>query len=261
MQPIFNIERDRKNELRCFRYRNDKCLFQFHSQIEIYFVNEGEMEMFVGGKYQTLKAGDVSVALSYDTHMYKTPAASRSAVILIPTGLCEEFLQEIKGKRLKTPFITDPAVGEELRRYFEILRSEELSHVRKIGYLYIILGLIVEHIGLEDATEPIDTELASQVLFYISENYRSEVTPASVAEHFGYSQSYLSRYFKACFNITLGKYITIVKLKSAEKLMREGKNDITYCAMESGFSSMRTFYRAFHNEFGCSPKEYMERVL
>lgn len=259
MQPQFNIDRERKNYLFFRSYRNDSCLFQFHSQIEIYFVDEGEMEMFVSGKQRVLKAGELSVALSYDTHAYKTPSASRSSVLLIPPHLCEEFAVAVKGKRLVTPFITDPAVYERLKHYWRACQDENIGRIRQLGYLYVILGIITEAVGLEDAGVPNDTDLASRLLFYITENYRNDITPASAAEHFGYSQSYLSRYFKSCFGITLGNYIRVVKLKNAVMLMHEGKHDITYCALESGFSSIRTFYRTFHNEFGCSPKEYLEQ--
>ena len=106
-QPKFNIERERNNHLFFKTYRNDKCLFQFHSQIEIYFVDEGEMEMLVGGKARTLHAGELSLALSYDTHAYKTPTFSRSSALLIPAHLCEDFLVLTKGKKLVSPFITD----------------------------------------------------------------------------------------------------------------------------------------------------------
>jgi xylan 1,4-beta-xylosidase len=97
-------------------------------------------------------------------------------------------------------------------------------------------------------------------LFYKS--YKNDKTilqfHSQIAAHFGYSQSYISRYFKSCFNITLIKYLTIIKLQNAIMLMREGKHSATYCSLESGFSSMRTFYRAFYNEFGCSPGEFLK---
>ena len=96
------------------------------------------------------------------------------------------------------------------------------------------------------------------MLFFVGEKFRTDITPASVAQEFGYSQAYISRYFKACFGITLGAYLTVLRIKNALLMMREGKYEITRCAMESGFKSMRTFYRAFHEEFGCSPKEYMD---
>jgi AraC-like DNA-binding protein len=42
--------------------------------------------------------------------------------------------------------------------------------------------------------------------------------------------------------------------------MNEQKHSITHCAMESGFNSMRTFYRAFREEFGCSPGDYLDSL-
>ncbi len=258
MRARFNIERERDNHLFYKSYQNDKCLFQFHSQIEIYFVDKGEMEMLVGGKSQTLHAGEISVALSYDTHAYKTPTSSASSALLIPSHLCEDFATATKGRRLVSPFITDPEVCRTIKRYYEELKLETSSRLKQLGYVYLILGCILENKELEDANTPLDTDLSSKILFFLTENYKNDITPVSVANHLGYSQSYISRYFKSCFGITLGKYLTVVKLKNAIMLMHEGKKDITYCALESGFTSMRTFYRAFHSEFGCSPKEYME---
>ncbi len=260
MQPRFNIERDRKNELFLRSYRNDFCLFQFHSQIELYFIDEGEMEINVGGRQTLLGAGGISVALGYEPHVYRTPDASRSSVLLIPQYMCEEFVAATNGKRLEAPFITDPAVTAEIRRYYKALDGEGVGRIRQIGYIYTILGIILDNVRLVDEKAPIDTDLGSRMLFYINENYKSGITPASIASHFGYNQSYISRYFKACFGINLGKYLTVTRLKSALLMLGEGKQDITYCAMESGFSSMRTFYRAFRAEFGTSPKEHIAEL-
>ncbi|MBR5507809.1 MAG: helix-turn-helix domain-containing protein [Clostridia bacterium] len=42
--------------------------------------------------------------------------------------------------------------------------------------------------------------------------------------------------------------------------MQKKKYTITYCALESGFNSLRTFFRAFNKEFHMSPKEYMKHI-
>ena len=73
---------------------------------------------------------------------------------------------------------------------------------------------------------------------------------------FGYSKSYLSRFFKKHFGICLNRYINILKLRHYLLLMQEKKHTNTYCAFESGFDSMGTFYRVFKQEFNCSPGEY-----
>jgi len=228
MQPRFNIERERKNSLFYKNYKNDFCLFQFHSQIELYFVDGGEMEMLVDGKQRVLGEGELSVALSYSPHAYKTPVASQSSVLLIPPHMCEEFVMATKSKKLADPFITDKRVVSEIRNYCEKIKEEKGCRIKQLGYIYTVLGIIMESSSFIDVDEPIDSDLASRILFYISENFKEGITPSSIASHFGYNQSYVSRYFKACFNITLCKYLTAVRLRNAVLLLNEGKHDITY---------------------------------
>lgn len=260
MKARFNIERERTNKIFLRSYRNDYCLFQFHSQIELYFVDEGEMEMLVAGQSATLTAGDISVALGFDTHAYKTPNSSRSRVLLIPQYMAEQFTRATAGRRFESPFIRSGALADELRGYLTAIQNGGIGNVKQNGYIQLILGALLDNLTLVESDRLGDTELASRILFYIDENYMNRITPATVASHFGYNQSYISRYFKSSFGITLGEYINAVRLRSAARLIGEGRHDITYCAMESGFSSMRTFYRAFLAEFGTSPKEYLKDI-
>lgn len=259
MQLRFNVSREKQNKIAVTNYTNDHCLLQFHSQVEIYLVDEGEMEMLVNGKSKLLKAGEFSVSLSYEAHAYKTPKFSKSSFLQIPANLCEEYINLIKGKRLVSPFFSDPKMYAQIKAYHEALKEEGISRLRQLGYIYVILGMILEHGEFEEADKPINLDLATKILFYISENFKNDISPGSIAAHFGYNQCYVSRYFKTCCGISLVQYLTAVRLRNAILLMHENKHDITYCALESGFSSMRTFYRAFQREFQCSPKEYKLR--
>lgn len=260
MQPRFNIYREKTNMLTYKNHRNDFCNFQFHSQIEIYVVTEGEMIMLVDGNRKTLKAGEFSVALSYVGHDYKTPDTSRSFSIIIPTHLCEEFIEATNGQKLKSPFFDDKFLFDVLSKCHAVLQDPNATFIKKHGIINVILGLILERGEFIDSNSPANNELISKILFYLNEHFKTDISPISVAEHFGYSQSYISRYFKSCLGINLVKYITILRLRNALILMNEHGHDITFCAMESGFSSMRTFYRSFQNEFGCSPKVYIDKI-
>lgn len=257
MEIRFNVKREREHKLVVDSYQNDKCILQFHSPIEIYMVDEGEMELRVNGKTRLLQAGQLSVALSYDTHSYKTPMRSKSSILQIPPHLCEEFMASVQGKRLQDPFITDRKVYDQIRFYHAALQEPGISRLRQLGYVHVVLGLVLENASFEAADKPLDMDLVTRILFYTNENFQNDITPGSVARHFGYNQSYISRYFKACCGIPLVQYLTAVRLENAVTLLRENKHDITECAMESGFSSLRTFYRAFHNAYGCSPSEYL----
>ena len=229
----------------------------FHSQLEIYFVDDGEMEVWVNNNRSILKAGEMSVALSYDAHCYQTVSHSRSNFVIIPTYMCEEFISSFKGKRITNPFIRDKEAVKRIRECYDALKKDTSNRIKTLGLIYLMLGLITESINYESTTEPIDASLSSKLLFYINDNFKNDISLSSIASEFGYNSSYISRYFRSCFGIGINKYITTIRLKHAILLMNEKSNSITYCALESGFNSMRTFYRAFFEEFGCSPKEYI----
>lgn len=259
MHAEFGLKRESNDSLFYNEWKNDKGIFHFHSQIELYFVDEGEMDVTVGNLSKRLGAGEMSVALSFVSHGYATPQSSASGALIIPTRLCEEFVNKTKEKRVKNPFITDKPTVQKIRGYARELTREGINKIERDGYIYVILGILADALSFEKAKEPLDSALSSRVLLYINENFSTDLSLGKIAAHFGYSESYLSRYFKARFNVTFNKYLTLIRLKNAVMLMREGKNSITFCAFESGFTSMRNFYRAFYAEFGCTPKEYSRR--
>lgn len=257
MRAIFGINRERNNTLFYKEYTNDKGVFQFHSQIELYFIDDGEMEVTVNSHRQVLKKGEMYVALSYDAHACRTPVYSRSSAFIIPIYLCEEFIAATKDKRVTTPFICDPEVVHKIKSCIAEINRENINEIKLMGYIYVILGTVMDNICFESKQVPIDSQFSSKLLFYINENFKNDITLASLSATFGYNQAYISRHFKACFDTGINQYITMLRLKNALMLMHENKHNITYCAMESGFNSMRTFYRVFYNEFHCTPKEYL----
>ncbi len=260
MKAEFGIIREKNNKLFYKEYQNDKGVFHFHSQIELYFVEEGEMEIYVNNQGRIVEAGEMSVALSYDAHSYKTPTSSKSSVFIIPLHMCEEFIKSIEHKRVTNPFITDKEVVLKIKSLIQEVDIKSTNEIKTMGYIYLILGLIMENIGFETTQDLHQPDLSSKILLYINENFTKDISLATLASEFGYSESHLSRYFKSYFNISLNQYITVIRLKNALMLMHEKKNTLTYCAFESGFGSMRTFYRVFFNEFGCSPKEYLKKM-
>ena len=258
MQARFGIERERQNNLFYKSYQNDKGTFHFHSQIELYFVDEGEMEVTVNNRTGLLKEGEMSVALSFDAHAYKTPENSKSSVLIIPAFMCEEFISSIKHKRVTTPFILNKTAVKKIKDCILEITKEDINDIKLRGYIYVILGTVMENLCFETVSETLEPSLSAKLLFYINDNSKNDISLPSLSHHIGYSESYLSRHFKSCFNIGISQYITMVRLKSAIMLMHEKKGNITYCALESGFNSVRTFYRAFQNEFNCSLKEYFD---
>lgn len=261
MDAVFRVEREKQNFLFYKEYQNDRSVFGFHSQVELYIVDEGEMDITVNSYRKILKANQMCVVSSFDAHCYSTPKNSKSRVLIIPTYLCNEFMDNLKNQKISSPFICNESVVKEIKSYIVKLNDCKDNEIKKHGFIYVILGTVLENINLEPSSESLDSKLSTKLLTYVNNNFREDINLKTIASKFGYNQSYISRYFKSCFNVGFNQYLTTLRLKNALMLMHENEFKLTYCALESGFNSIRTFYRAFYNEFGCTPKEYIKKYL
>lgn len=262
MQAYFDVERERSNEL-YKRIINDnidgRSHFKFHSQIELYFVDEGEIDACINTERRVIKKDELAVALSYDPHLFRSLGESRSSILVIPADVCREFSLAVQNKRVKNPFICDRATVEEIRYYVELILSERENNVKLRGYLYVILGIVLENIFLEAKDNPVDNDLPTKILLYLNQHFKDDLSLDLLTETFGYSQSHISRSFKNCFGVGINEYVNFLRLRNALLLLKDEKNTHTFCALESGFNSVRTFYRAFKKEFGCAPQEYVSK--
>lgn len=258
MKRRFAVEREKNNQIYYKEYENDYCFPHFHSQIELYFVTDGEMEIMVNNHFRILKAGEAAISLSHDTHQYKTIGRSCSKVFIIPTHLARDFELLINKRRISQPFISHPESVNFINQCIEEINSGKLSELEIKGYIYLVLGVVYKNISFKPSMEAMQSDLSSKLLFYLDGNFKEDVTLTSLAHAMGYSAHYISRYFKSCFGISFKQYINLLRLRNAISLMLLKKHTITYCAFESGFGSIRTFYRTFINEFSKTPKEYLQ---
>ena len=149
---------------------------------------------------------------------------------------------------------------------FLVLKSKHVNEIKDgcnditlRGYLYVILGIVLDNVFLTETDSSFDAELSSALLIYLNQNFRKKITLNTLSNKFGYSKSYLSRFFKKNLGIGFNSYVNILRLRHYLLLMHEKKHTNTYCAFESGFDSMATFYRVFKQEFNCSPGEYFSK--
>ena len=261
MQATFHIKREQNGFFHIERY---KALgggnFHFHSHVELLWAEQGEAEVCVNEKRGVVAQGELAVVLGYEPHHFRSLREGTYTILFIPAFLCPEFSDAVRGRKAHSPFIKDPKAMARICDAIRVLREESPNAVEQTGHIHVILGTILKQIELEAVQVVPDGDLPSRILFYINEHYKEDLSTASLARTLGYSVSHLSKSFHALFHVGVQRYINTVRLKNAVMLMREKRMSITDCAMESGFPSLRTFYRVFEQEFGCSPKDYLKNV-
>ena len=101
-------------------------------------------------------------------------------------------------------------------------------------------------------------ELLDRVMAYIEEHLAEKITLDDIARQFFVSQSSISHLFKQKMGVSIYHYVTQRRLIFAKNLIAEGL-PLELLAMRVGFSDYSSFYRAFKQEYGTSPRQYRKR--
>lgn len=259
MQAEFILKREYQDDAYYVEYYPEVIEPNFHSPIEMWIMLEGSAEVWINGRRELLRKGEIIVAFSYDTHACRVlEKGSRMGTLILPLSCCGEFREEIKEKRAMDTVIRDEAVFETVHKSLLQMVKKDRSEMTRKGHLYVAFGMILDHLSMEARSEKVDLQLSARLMEYMQENFRREISLQSAASALGYHPGYISRYFKENFHISFGRYLTLLRLRESVLLMQAGKG-LSDCAFESGFGSLTTFHRCFQKEFQCTPKQYMKK--
>lgn len=101
-------------------------------------------------------------------------------------------------------------------------------------------------------------DIIQKSIDYIEENLKSEISAEFLAEMAGFSLFHYYRIFQKIVGIPVMQYMTRRKLLHAAYAISNGSKVID-TALLYGFKTNAGFYKAFMNEFNCSPLEYVNR--
>jgi YesN/AraC family two-component response regulator len=81
-----------------------------------------------------------------------------------------------------------------------------------------------------------------------------------MAERFGTSTSYLSRYFKQSVGVNFHRYLSNIRIDEAKKMLALTDKTITEIAQAVGFNNRNIFLRMFKKLEGLNPSEYRSLI-
>lgn len=96
---------------------------------------------------------------------------------------------------------------------------------------------------------------------YIEAHLQQNVTLADLSGASWYSPWYSYRLFCQWLNMTPSEYVRRLRLSKSALRLRDEKVKIIDVALDSGFSSVDGYQRAFYREFGCNPREYSQKPV
>lgn len=131
------------------------------------------------------------------------------------------------------------------------------ANVERIIALYEMFVHFGLHFGVKPPASADKTyEKIEQACLYIRDNCTQNITLDTVADYIGFSSCYFSRLFKQTTDYSFVDYLNLQRVKLAQLLLSDSTLNVTEISYQSGFKSISTFNRVFHQFKGCSPSEY-----
>ena len=131
------------------------------------------------------------------------------------------------------------------------------AHFKVRGALVLLLSDFISDIN---AHRP---ELArfEDVLSYIEENYRKNISVSELAKIMNISPMYFSNYFKSTFHISPKQYVLNKRLTESQRLLLESKMTVKEIAYSVGFENENYFSEFFSAKVGISALKFRNREL
>ncbi len=236
-------------------------MFQMHSHddYELYCFLNGSAKYYIEGNIYKLRLGDILLMKKAESHSLLIDK-------LIPY------------ERIVVNFNDDALIGKTAKKISSFLENRPLGKFNKYSFqkhkdknLVLYLNQLCECEDFEEkrlyltfilnalskeypssSNEIIDN--INDVLEYINENLFKELNLEDIAKRFYLSKNHLNRKFKKYTGSTIWNYIIIKRLVHSRTLIKSGEKP-TEVYLKCGFNDYGSFYKAYKQKYGISPKD------
>ncbi len=95
-----------------------------------------------------------------------------------------------------------------------------------------------------------------EMIRYLSENWKKNISLEKAASSHGYSKNHFNTLFKENFGMSFSRFFIKLKLHGAAMMISQ-RGSLMNIGKTLGYDSAQSFSKAFHKEFGLSPKQFL----
>ncbi|GAB2655179.1 helix-turn-helix transcriptional regulator [Vibrio panuliri] len=263
---MLNIHSSRSLVCRSYQGNAFFCPFHLHPELEIVFIEKGEIESFVGNQQQRLQTGEIQLIGANVPHSFKLDYQTHITLLskyIHFESSCLTALKQIAEFELLDDLLHQFSRGA-VYQLDEAMKTRYLAvfHMRGIERLLSILTWFVDLLKLPPIRYASDNYLlcdkSNRIMDFIMSNATEDLCLAQVASRLNMSTSTLSRSLKRSLGMSYVEFVNHTRINIACELLREGKSSITDVALNSGFKSSSQFNKVFKQMLKICPRKYRD---
>jgi len=236
-----------------------------HDNYELYYLLAGQRDYFIRNRTYRVEQGSFVFIEKEELHRTVdtgVPNHERVVINFAPSLLQDFPLRGFSGV-VKLP-VQEQYKGELLiQELLAEAKSDAPGRDIMMDALLRRLLLLVfraQPETQEPAAQPSPVhKTMSEIAAYVGTHYQDKLLLQDVAKQFFISPYYLSRKFKLCTGFGFAEYVQLVRIREAERLLRETDLKMIEVAEKSGIGPVSNFHKLFKRMNGCSPLQYRKR--
>ena len=246
--------------LKTVRTRSLAFIPHLHSQIELIYVISGSGEMTVEGQTHTLMPGEAALCWPNRVHSYAAlPCGSLYYMGIFDPAQLGRVGEEFSRVDCLSPFLSADRVHADVKMAMERLTDDgDMSPPLKRAYATIAAGRLIESMDTAPRRASDAPDALHNVLAYIDENLSGDISLDGMAHALYMNKYYISKLFSRHMGCNLHAYMNALRVNRAQGLLDDVAIGLEEIMTRCGYTSERTFYRAFKEHTGLTPKQYRE---
>jgi len=266
------------NNIEFFHYKDirfGKVLPHVHSHYEFYFFLNGTTKYVIDNQEFNLEKGDFLIIPPDQLHFPEVSLSDTNRpyerfVIWVSPNYYDSIRKrddslDYMWKKIsqKKSWHIRPEI-ESFQKILEILTAmmeesvkQDLSYRIAIESLFTQLLVTINRVIQNKAsfqTHNSTKDLYSQIINYIHNHVKENITLEQLSNEFYVSCSYISKVFRQHLGMSVHQYILRLKLDRILYESAQGR-PVSVLSYEYGFNNYSSFYRQCKKEYGVSPRE------
>ena len=259
MSPFYEQQ---KGKLHIEISRNLSFPEHLHSHTEFLYMLEGETELSVGETVYPMHQGDCAIIFPGKVHGYHSVSDNRIWLLVFDTSLTASFQYILQKYFPVCPFLPAGTISPDVLLAIDRLYCTDMEKNSALGsaWIQIILAHTVPRLELTEKKQPESENLTYQLIHYMAEHFQEPLSLDSLAKALHVNKYYLSHIFSEKLHMSFPRYLNHLRIEYVCSTMKDSGKSLTSIWEEAGFSSQRSFNRAFQELKGMSPLAYRKAL-